>query len=186
MNQTNGKKNLGLLLAVAIAAAALWVATVNYVYKTIAQVRSVNNELTKIQDINRQNETINKQLLKYNTTVDEVLTALPNNENFILFVNFIETTAATNAVTLKLDFDGSKNKGVKPSSPKPNEKGNKISFGAELSGSKDNLIAAIGQIENGKYFIDFNKIDYISLSDDGGLASVKLQGVIYVRSGFEK
>lgn len=181
----NNKRPI-LLAITTVCAAALWVATVNFVSKKISQVRSVKNELAKLQDVNRQTATINKQLLKNNITIDELLTVLPSNENFILLVNFIETIAAANSVTLKLDFDGSRSKGVKPSLQKPNEKGNKITFGAELSGSQSNLIAAIGQIENGKYFIDFNKIDYISLSDDGALASTKLQGVIYVKSGFEK
>lgn len=186
MGSINNKKNLIWLLIMTIGVAALWVATVSIVYKKISQVRSVNNELAKQEDVNRQTATVNKQLLKNNVTVDELLTILPSTENFILFVNFIEGIAAANTVALKLDFDGSKSKGVKPAAPKLSEKSNKITFGAELNGSQNNLIAAIGQIENGKYFIDFNKIDYISLSDDGGLSNVKLQGVVYVKSGFEK
>ena len=179
------KKYIFILVIVALIGAVVWVVIFKSTYAKINQTKSTQAVLSNRENKIQQFSTIEKELSGRNISLDDLLVILPNNNNFLQFITFIENAASTNSNSVTIDF-GSKSNFVKS---QPNTKvtqENKIGFTLEVNGTVSNLLKTINQIENGKYFINITKINYIARSDDGSLATVKIIGEVYVKKGFEK
>lgn len=178
----NNKSTIALTILVLLCA-LLWLLTVNVTYSKIRQTNQTQN--TKSQDsLKRQQlKKISTKLMQNNITIDDVLTVLPDNNNFMQFVDFIENAGVQNNAQVILDFDNSTQKGAKKSKITT---GNKVEFIIQIIGGEEDVLNTIDQIENGKYFVEINKVDFISRSQDSTLANAKVEGNIYVKNGFKK
>lgn len=181
----NQKNNLAVLSALVIAGALIWVYTINIVYTRINELRQNEAKQAQENQKTQQIAEIKNRLAQYNTTVETVISMLPDNDSFLSLVSFWESTALANNAAIKIDFEDPLKQGAKAPTQTQTEN-NKVDFTLELNGSQNDLISAISQIEKGRYFIDFKKINYVSRSDDGSMATAKLQGSVYVKNNFEK
>ena len=186
MSLNSNKNNLVLLSVITIISAVVWVYILNITYNKISKLHSIKTGQDQQKNKNQQIAEIKNQFLQHNTSIDDVLSILPSNDNFLSFIKFLESTAIANNTTINIDFDNSDEKGAKVQSQSKPIKDNKVDFMLELNGNKNDLINTISQIEKGKYFIDFKTINYISRSDDNSLATAKSQGVVYVKNNFEE
>ncbi|TSC93284.1 MAG: hypothetical protein CEN91_270 [Candidatus Berkelbacteria bacterium Licking1014_85] len=180
------KKNIFILSLLTTLCALVWIYTLNIIGIKISELRLVQDKQNSSNAKQAQITVIENELIRYNITIDKILSVLPSNNNFLAFIAFLESSAASNSVALKIDFDDSDKKGIKTPQDNTVKKDNKVVFALELNGRRNDVIKAISQIETDQYFVNFEKVDYLSRSDDASLATAKLKGAVYVHSDFKR
>lgn len=142
------KPNLTLSILFLIFGILLCLATAFWLIININQTTSqIRQERSRIKALDRREEDYQKLQQDYQSVVDRyylIDRAIPDQDNFIDFIELIEARAKKRDLELIIDF-----------ADQPELENNKLSFNLKIAGNQQNVLAYLSDIKNSIYYLEF-------------------------------